>query len=153
MQGRKKEKKRRTCVRKVFFSSYVWRGAHGRVCVGIKHERNLCRKCLWQSLWTFGSISCFSQIHRWIYVKIESVLVWKVQEALPKIQLDRAFCTRATRVGSRGGCSGVHGMISMAKPLDFWFNQLFLSNPPLDLCQNQISLSLEGVEGPPQILA
>ncbi len=78
MQGRKKEKKRRTCVRKVFFSSYVWRGAHGRVCVGIKHERNLCRKCLWQSLWTFGSISCFSQIHRWIYVKIESVLVWKV---------------------------------------------------------------------------
>ncbi len=49
-----------------------------RVCVGIKHERNLCRKCLWQSLWTFGSISCFSQIHRWISIKIESILAWKV---------------------------------------------------------------------------
>jgi len=35
----------------------------GSVCVRIKHERNLCSKCLWQSLWTFGSISCFSQIH------------------------------------------------------------------------------------------
>jgi hypothetical protein len=34
------------------------------VCVRIKHEKNLCSKCLWQSLWTLGSISCFSQIHR-----------------------------------------------------------------------------------------
>jgi hypothetical protein len=33
---------------------------------------------LWQSLWTFGSISCFSQIHRWISIKIESILAWKV---------------------------------------------------------------------------
>jgi hypothetical protein len=24
----------------------------GGVCVRIKHERNLCSKCLWQSLWT-----------------------------------------------------------------------------------------------------
>ncbi len=46
----------------------------GNVCVRIKHERNLCSKCLWQSLWTFGSISWFSQIHRWICVKFESVL-------------------------------------------------------------------------------
>jgi hypothetical protein len=76
-------------VRKVFFSSYVWRGAHRRVCVGIKHERNLCKKCLWQSLWTFGSI--------------KSVLVWKVEKALPKFQHDRAFCKGATLVGSRGG--------------------------------------------------
>jgi hypothetical protein len=44
------------------------------VCVRIKHERNLCSKCLWQSLWTFGSISYLSQIHRWICVKFESVL-------------------------------------------------------------------------------
>jgi hypothetical protein len=49
-----------------------------RVCVRIKHEGNLCSKCLWQSLWTFGLISCFSQIHHWIYVKIELVLAWKV---------------------------------------------------------------------------
>jgi hypothetical protein len=47
----------------------------GSVCVRIKHERNLSSKCLWQSLWTFGSISCFSQIHRWICAKFESVLV------------------------------------------------------------------------------
>ncbi len=93
----------------------------GSVCVRIKHERNLCSKCLWQSLQTFGSISCFSQIHCWICVKFESVLAQKVQKALPKIQLDQAFCKGATRVGNRGGCSGVHGM----KPLDFGFNQLF----------------------------
>jgi hypothetical protein len=43
----------------------------GSVCVRIKHERNLCSKCLWQSLWTFGSISFFSQIHHWICVKFE----------------------------------------------------------------------------------
>ncbi len=72
-----KGKKESVCEEGVF-SSYVWRGAHGRVCVGIKHERNLCKKCLWQSLWTFGSISCFSQIHCWICVKIESILAWKV---------------------------------------------------------------------------
>ncbi len=72
----KKEKKegRRRSVRKIVFSSYVWRGAHGRVCVRIKHERNLCSKCLWQNLWTFGPISFFSQIHRWICVKFESIL-------------------------------------------------------------------------------
>ncbi len=106
------------------------------VCVRIRHEKNLCSKYLLQSLQTFGSISFFSQIHRWICVKIELVLVWKVQKALPKIQLDRTFCQGATWVGSEGGCSGVNRMISMAKPLDFWFNQLFLTNPPLDLCQN-----------------
>ncbi len=43
----------------------------GSVCVTIKHERNLCSKCLWKSLWTFGSISCFSQIQCWICVKFE----------------------------------------------------------------------------------
>ncbi len=46
----------------------------GSVCVRIKHERNLCSKRLWQSLWTFNSISCFSQIHHWICVKFESIL-------------------------------------------------------------------------------
>jgi hypothetical protein len=46
----------------------------GGVCVRIKHERNLCSKCLWQSLWTFGSSSCFSQIHRWICFKFELAL-------------------------------------------------------------------------------
>jgi hypothetical protein len=46
----------------------------GSVCVRIKHGRNLCSKCLWQNLWTFGSISFFSQIHRWICVKFESFL-------------------------------------------------------------------------------
>jgi len=28
-----------------------------------------------------------------------------------------------------------HGMISMTKPLEFYFKYLFLPNPPLDLCQ------------------
>jgi hypothetical protein len=41
----------------------------------------------------------------------------------------------------------------MTKPLDFYFNLLFLVNPPLDLCQNSISFSLEGVEGSPKIPA
>jgi hypothetical protein len=45
-----------------------------RVCVRIKHEGNLCSKCLWPNLWTFGLISCFFQIHYWICVKFESVL-------------------------------------------------------------------------------
>ncbi len=40
----------------------------------------------WWSLWTFGLIKFFSQIHRWICVKIRSVLVWKVYKLLPKIQ-------------------------------------------------------------------
>ncbi len=56
---KKKKKGRKRNVRKIFFSFYMWRGAHGRVCVRIKHERNLCSKCLCQSLWTFGSISFF----------------------------------------------------------------------------------------------
>jgi len=30
---------------------------------------------------------------------------------------------------------------------------LFPPNPPLDLCQNEINFSLEGVEGSPKILA
>ncbi len=50
----------------------------GRVCVRIRHEKDLCSKYLLQSLWTLVLISCSSQIHRWICVKIESVLVWKV---------------------------------------------------------------------------
>ncbi len=40
--------------------------------------------------------------------------------------------------------SGVHGRISMTKPLDFY---LIYSNPPLDLCQTLNSYSLGGVEG------
>jgi len=71
-----------------FFNSYVcknqaWKGcvkesSMERVCVRIKHEKNLCSKYLLQSLWTFVLISCFSQIHCWVCVKFESVLVWKV---------------------------------------------------------------------------
>ncbi len=71
-----------------FVSSYVcknqaWKecvqeSSIERVCVRIRHEKNLCSKYLLQSLWTFVLISCSSQIHRWICVKIESVLVWKV---------------------------------------------------------------------------
>jgi hypothetical protein len=68
---KKKEEGRRRSVRKIVFSSYVWRGAHGMVRVRIKHERDLCSKCFWQSFWIFGSISCFSQIHYWICVKFE----------------------------------------------------------------------------------
>jgi len=93
-----------------------------RVYVKIRHEKDLCSKYLLQSLWTFVLISCSSQIHHWICVKIESVLFWKVLKALPKIQLDRAFCHGTTWVGSEGGCTRVNRMISMAKPLDFWFN-------------------------------
>jgi hypothetical protein len=44
-------------------------------------------------------------------------------------------------------------MISMTKPLDFGSNQLFRPNLPLDLCQNLISLSLEGLKASPQISA
>jgi hypothetical protein len=44
---KKKGKKENVCEEGVF-SSYVWRGAHGRVCVGIKHEgtcvRSACGK-------------------------------------------------------------------------------------------------------------
>jgi hypothetical protein len=68
-----------------FVSSYVcknqaWRecvqeSSIERVCVRIRHEKNLCSKYLLQILWTFILISCSSQIHRWICVKIESVLV------------------------------------------------------------------------------
>ncbi len=43
-------------------------------------------------------------------------------------------------------CSGVHGRISMNKPLDSYFKYLFLSNPLLDLSQTLISFSLGGVE-------
>jgi hypothetical protein len=35
----------------------------------------------------------------------------------------------------KGVCSGVHGRISMTKPLEFCSKLLFLPNPPLDLCQ------------------
>ncbi len=45
-----------------------------------------------------------------------------------------------------GVCSGVHGRISMTKPLDFCLKLLFLPNPPLDLCQTLKSSCLEGVE-------
>ncbi len=77
MQREKKEKKENVCE-EGFLVLMCGEVLMERVCVGIKHERNLCRKCLWQSLWTFGSISCFSQIHRWISIKIESILAWKV---------------------------------------------------------------------------
>jgi hypothetical protein len=72
---RKKEEGRRMSVRKIVFLVLMCGEVlMGSVCVRIKHERNLCSKCLWQSLWTFGSISCLSQIHCWICVKFELVL-------------------------------------------------------------------------------
>jgi hypothetical protein len=73
----KKKKRMRKCEE--FFSSYVWKGVHGRgVCKNQAWKEVVCNKYLWQSLWIFGSISCSSQIHGWICVKFESVLVWKV---------------------------------------------------------------------------
>ncbi len=60
MQGRKKKKKKNVCE-EGFLVLMCGEVLMERVCVGIKHEKNLCRKCLWQSLWTFGSINCFSQ--------------------------------------------------------------------------------------------
>jgi hypothetical protein len=40
-----------------------------------------------------------------------------------------------------------HGKISITKPLEFYFKILFLSNPPLDLCQTYNNFCLGGVEG------
>jgi hypothetical protein len=71
---KKKGRKENECVEDWFLVLMCGEVLMGSVCVRIKHERNLCNKCLWQSLWTFGSISCFSQIHRWICVKFESIL-------------------------------------------------------------------------------
>ncbi len=135
-EKKEKRKERRMSVRKIDLVLMCEEVFMGRVCVRIKHERNSCSKCLQQSLWTFGSISFFFQIRRWICVKIELILAWKVQKALPKIQLDRAFCKRATRVGSRGGCSGVswndfHGKTSrLLVQLVFFlkYNVGFVSN-------------------------
>ncbi len=70
----KKKKGRRMSVRKIVLVFMCGEVLMERVCIRIKHEGNLCSKCLWQSLWTFGLISCFSQIHHWIGVKFESVL-------------------------------------------------------------------------------
>jgi len=50
------------------------------------------------------------------------VLVWKVLKVLPNFQHHRVCCQGATLVGSKGSCSGVHGRISMTRPLDFYFN-------------------------------
>ncbi len=79
----------------------------------------------WESLWTFGLINCFSQIHRWICVKIRSVLVWKVYKLLPKIQRHRFCCEKVTGVGSRGCWSGFHGMISMGSLWTFGLINFF----------------------------
>jgi hypothetical protein len=70
-EGRKENECEEDCFFLVLMCGDVLMGS---VCVTIKHETNLCSKCLWQSLWTFSSISCFSQIHCWICVKFESVL-------------------------------------------------------------------------------
>jgi hypothetical protein len=50
-------------------------------------------------------------------------------------------------------CSGVHGRISMTTPLDFYLKKLFLSNPPLELCQTFLKFSLGSVKGSFKILA
>ncbi len=73
-EERKKKRKVDECEEDCFLVFMCGEVLMGSVCVRIKHERNLCSKCFWQSLWTFGSISCFSQIHHWICVKFESVL-------------------------------------------------------------------------------
>ncbi len=68
------EKKKRMNVRKdlVLMCEEVFME---KVCARIKHGRKLCSNYLLQSLWIFGSISCSSQIHRWICVKFKSVLI------------------------------------------------------------------------------
>jgi hypothetical protein len=43
-------------------------------------------------------------------------------------------------------CSGVHGRISMNKPLDSYFKYFFLSNPLLDFSQILKSFNLRGVK-------
>ncbi len=71
-----KKKKRGGGSVRNFVSSYVcknqaWKecvqeSSIKRVCVRIRHEKNLCSKYLLQSLWTFVLISCSSQFHRWM---------------------------------------------------------------------------------------
>jgi hypothetical protein len=82
--ARKGEEREEWSMRKVVGSNVckdqAWRecvqgSSIERVCVRIRHEKDLCSKYLLQSLWTFVLISCSSQIYRWIFVKIESVLV------------------------------------------------------------------------------
>ena len=72
--GEKKKEEKGMCEKYCFLVLMCGEVLMGSGCVRIKHERNLCSKCLWQSLWTFGSINCFFQIHRWICDKFESVL-------------------------------------------------------------------------------
>jgi hypothetical protein len=43
-----------------------------------------------------------------------------------------------------------HGRISMTKPLKFYFKQLFLPNPPLDLCETLKNICLGGLKGSPK---
>jgi hypothetical protein len=73
-EEKKKKRKEDECEEDYFLVPMCGEVFTGSVCVMIKHERDLCSKCLWQSLWTFGSISYFSQIHHWICVKFELVL-------------------------------------------------------------------------------
>jgi hypothetical protein len=50
-----------------------------KVCARIKHGRKLCvTSTCSKASGFFGSISCSSQIHRWICVKMKLILVWKV---------------------------------------------------------------------------
>ncbi len=70
-EKKKKKKERKECEEDCFLVLMCGEVLMGSVCVTIKHEKNLCSKCLWQSLWTFGSISCFSQIQHWICVKFD----------------------------------------------------------------------------------
>jgi len=51
----------------------------------------------------FWLINCFSQIHRWICVKIRSVVVWKMLKLLSKIRRYRFCCEGVAGVGSRRG--------------------------------------------------
>jgi hypothetical protein len=67
----KKRKEKNECVRKKLVLMCVERCCSWKVCV----QELSMEGIPWQSLWSFVSNSCSSQIHRWIYVKLKTVLV------------------------------------------------------------------------------
>jgi hypothetical protein len=50
MKKKKKRRKEKECEEDYFLVLMCGEVLMGSVCVRIKHERNLCSKCLWQSL-------------------------------------------------------------------------------------------------------
>jgi hypothetical protein len=75
-----------------------------------------------------------------------SLLGWGKEKGLvlmgEKVLFMREMCARIK-----------HGRISMTKPLKFYFKQLFLPNPPLDLCETLKNICLGGLKGSLQISA